>query len=554
MRQFNHRVFPPPPLSTYLASLLILWTISVQAVADLTFDVRDYGASGRKEDDARPAIQKAIDACGAAGGGTVLIPAGLYTSGTLHLRSHMRIELAAGATLFASTDPAAYDCGPVVSKAALFYGEDLDDITFTGKGIVDGQAQYDWRPDDFEQDFDHKTLMQNLGKSLMRSFPKDFPKRVIFPHLVWLGRCHNVRVTGLNFLHAPSWTFALYACRQAVFDRLYIYTSLKEAVWADGIDLDGCQDVSINDCTIETGDDCVALVSEITWGPALVCENISVTNCRLSSASAGIKFSEGNYAGIRNIRVSDCLFNNVNRGAAFITAQGGSISDVIFSDLTINCRRFEWFWAGDAQPFRCRNLRLRDLVPTAPKEKEHPPGAIRRLTFRNIVAQAQGSSMFYGHPECWLEGITMENVKLFVSTDPTAPYDTAEHALDFRRVKDLKLKNVQVLWEGPPLPSWKSALHCEDIHGLDLDGFQANPARTSVSAVVLHQVSDATIRHTRAIEGTDCFVEVTGPDSHAIRFEDNDFTHAQRACQIGEDVPTGAVQGLNAISTAPLPK
>jgi hypothetical protein len=509
--------------------------------------VRDFGATGRKEDDARPAIQKAIDACATAGGGIVLIPPGLYTSGTLHLHSHIRVELAAGATLFAATNPLAYDCGPVVSKVALFYGEDLEDVSFTGRGIVDGQAQYEWRPDDFEENFDHKTLMQNLGKSLMRSFPKDFPKRQIYPHLVWLGRCRDVRVTGLNFLHAPIWTFALYDCRQATFDSLYIYTSLKEAVWADGIDLDGCRDVTIANCTIETGDDCVALVSETTWGPAQVCENISVTNCRLSTASAGIKFSEGNQAGIRNIRVSHCLFNNVNRGVAFITALGGSIQDVTLSDLTINCRRFDWFWAGDAQPFRCRNVRLRELDPAAPKEKDVPPGAIRGLTLRNVVAHAQGSSMFYGHPECWLEGITLENVKLFVSTDPTAPYDTAEHALDFRRVTSLKLKDVEIVWEQPALSSWKSALYLEDIHGLELDGFNASPLSRlpPVPTISLQQVSGAVIRHARATTGTDVFIRIAGSATRDVRFEDNVFDGIRVACQLETDVPPGAVRGVD---------
>ena len=212
-----------------------------------------------------------------------MFPPGLYTSGTLHLRSHVHIELAPGATLFASIDPAAYDYGSMVSKAALFHGEDLEDVGFQGAGSVDGQAQYEWRPDDFEEGFDHKTMMQKLGKSLMRTFPKGFPKQQVLPHLVWLGRCRHVRVNGLNFLHSPGWTFALYACRDVSFEHLYVYTSLKEAVWADGIDLDGCRDVSIANCAIETGDDCVALISEATWGPALICENISGNGSTITS-------------------------------------------------------------------------------------------------------------------------------------------------------------------------------------------------------------------------------------------------------------------------------
>jgi hypothetical protein len=543
----------PALLRVFLLSLPPLGAFPASAHAERVFNVRDLGATGRKEDDARVAIQKTIDACATAGGGVVLFPPGLYTSGTLHLRSHVHVELASGATLFASTDPAAYDYGPIVAKAALFQGEDLDDVGLQGAGIVDGQAQYEWRPDDFEEGFDHKTMMQKLGKSLMRTFPKDFPKQQVLPHLVWLGRCQHVRIEGLNFLHSPSWTFALYACRDVSFERAYIYTSLKEAVWADGIDLDGCRDVSIANCSIETGDDCVALVSESTWGPALVCENISVTNCRLSSASAGVKFSEGNRAGIRNIRVRNCLFNNVNRAAALITAQGGSISDVVFSDLTIDCRRFDWFWAGDAQPFRGRGLRLRDLDPAAPKETEPPAATIRGLTLSNIVAHAQGCTMFHGHPECWLDGVTLENVKLYVSTDPAAPYDTAEHALDFRRVTNLRLKNVEAVWEQPFLSTWKSPLYLEEIRGLEIDVFSAGPAQPGLPIIDLRQVSGASIRHARALPGTDVFAQVAGPASRDIRFEDNDFTQAKVPYALAPDVSVTAVQGADKPRTPALP-
>jgi len=558
MNQFNYRTsLRRALLQTCLgfASLLIIAGTNLQAGTARIFNVRDYGATGRKEDDARPAIQKAIDAGAAAGGGTVWIPPGLYTSGTLHLRSHIRVELAAGATLFATTDPKGYDCGAIASKAALFYGEDLEDISLAGGGVVDGQAQYEWRQDDFEQNFDHKTLMQSLGKSLMRSFPTDFPKREIYPHLVWLGRCTKVRVSGLNLLHSPSWTVALYACRDATFDGLYIYTSLKEGVWADGIDLDGCREVSIANCAIETGDDCVALISGDPWGPALPCENICVTNCRLSSASAGIKITEGNRATVHKIEVTHCLLNNVNRGVTFLTSQGGSISNVTFSDLTINCSRFDWFWAGDGQAFRCGNYRQSELDPAAPKSGDVPPGAIRQLTLRNIVSHGKGSSFFYGNPDCWLEGIDLENVKLFVSTDPAAPYDKAEHGLDFRRVTNLKLKDVEVVWETPGLPSWRSALNLEDIHGLELDGVIASPlvAEQDVPAVALRQVSGAIIRHARAVEGTEVFFEIAGPGSHDIRFENNDFSRAKVGCRLGKDVPPGAVEGLPPASSGHAP-
>ncbi len=532
-------------ISIIIAALSLgpLLTSGVAAV----FNVRDYGASGKKSDDARPAIQKAIEVCAAAKGGTVLIPAGEYTSGTLRLRSHVRIEIAAGATLFASTNPAAYEYEAIVAQAALFRGEDIIDVAIAGAGTIDGQAEYEWRDDDVEKGFSHKETMLALGKSLRRSFPKGLQQGAVLPRLAWLGRCKDVKFTGLKWLHSPSWTINLYACDRVTFDGLYVHTSLKEGVWADGIDLDGCKDVSISNCTIETGDDCIIFISSNVWGPARRCENITVTHCRLSSASAGIKFSEGNRAGVRNVRVSDCVLTNVNRGVVFYcTLQGGDISDVVLSRLTIDCSRFDWFWAGDGQPFHFRVAPLSELNKEPAKPGEPPPGTVRNITIRDITAHAKGTSRVYGHATSQLDGITFENIKLFLAADPSAPFDYADHAFDIRRAKNLKIKGLEVNWEKPALPAWQSALYLEDITGLTLDGFAARGAPgENHPAVVLNKVAEASIRRARALEGTSIFLKAMGQESRGIRIQGNDLRHAKIPFQIDGQLPAGAVKLLD---------
>ena len=196
--------------------------------ARATFDVRDYGASGRKADNARTAIQKAIDACAAAGGGTVYFPPGDYSSGTIHLRSHVRLLVDAGATIFSIKEKGEFD------KEALIFADGADHITIEGGGTIDGQAEYEWRPDDIEDDFirPNKELMLSLGKPINRSFPK--PNQ--YGKLVLLLRCTDVRIAGLSFVNSPSWTIHPYACERMVIDGVHIRSSLAEGVWADGID------------------------------------------------------------------------------------------------------------------------------------------------------------------------------------------------------------------------------------------------------------------------------------------------------------------------------
>src|SRR3974377_2456220 len=164
--------------------------------------------------------------------------------------------------------------------------------------------------------------------------------------MVLLLRCQDVRITGLKFLRSRSWTINPYACKHLLVDGVCIYSSLKEAVWADGIDPDGCQDVRIANSTIETGDDAIVFYSSDIWGPPLPTENVTVTNCRLSSASSALKFCDGNANAVRRVAIDNVVITNSNRGLAFMVFDGGVVEDVVISNVTIETRRFDWLWWG----------------------------------------------------------------------------------------------------------------------------------------------------------------------------------------------------------------
>src|SRR5207249_2163314 len=134
-----------------------------QAKADI-FNVKDYGATGKKADNARTAIQKAIDACAKAGGGIVYLPPGDYTSGTIHLRSHVRFWIEAGATLFSAEEDAAFDTD------GLLFGEDLINISIEGRGTINGQSEYDWRMNIIDDGYirDNQKSAEAAGVPLMR--------------------------------------------------------------------------------------------------------------------------------------------------------------------------------------------------------------------------------------------------------------------------------------------------------------------------------------------------------------------------------------------------
>ena len=492
------------------------------ARSDAVFNIRDLGATGVKEDLAQEAIQAAVDACAAAGGGTVLVPPGDYTTGTIHLRSHVRLHVEAGATVFSIHDKSRFD------KDALLYGEDLIGVTIEGRGVFDGEAAYDRRlKGDHEDDFirSNQVEMEALGLPLLRSFPK--PDQT--GKMVLLVRCTDVRISGVSFVDSPSWTIHPVACERLVIDGVYIRSSLKDGVWADGIDPDGCKDVRISNCTIETGDDALVFYSMDWFGPARPCENITVTNCQLSSASSAVKFCDGNIAGIRNVTIDNCVITGSNRGIAFMTFDGGAVENVVLSNLTIDTVRHEWFWWGDGEPFHFNIKKRSEVHANWPKDKDRPAGAIRNVKIQNVIARGYGSSVCNGHPDSWLDGISFENVKLTVAHDPTAPYDKAVHGLVFKQARNLRLRDVEVVWEEPGSAKWESGLAFEEVQGLTLDGVTAvqAPGATSSPAIVLHQVEDAIIRDCRAAEGTGTFLVFSGEGTKNILLERNDFRKAR---------------------------
>jgi hypothetical protein len=528
--------------------LLFLGNSQLFATGVSIFNVKDYGATGIRTDNATAAIQKAIDTCAAAGGGMVYLPPGEYTSGTLNLRSHVRFHIEGGATLNASKDMSLFNGQPRADKAALLFAENVEDVTLEGRGTVNGQGGYIWREDDIDDVFvrSAKDRMRSMGKSLLRIFPEGYPERKVYPHLVWMGNSTNLRITGLSFIDSQSWTMTFYAVERMTIDGVYVYTKPNDAVWADGIDMDGCRDVHISNSSITTGDDCIIFISGDAWGPARTCENVTVTNCRLSSSANAIKFSEGNMKGVQHVTIDNCVISDDSSGFSFAASNGGFVDDVVISNMTVNLRRFNWYWGQGG--FMGMTLKSSAEYHGKPVSKEDPaPGAIRHVMIRNMIVHAKGRAHIDGHPNSWIDGLTMENIKLFIGTDPSAPFDWTTNAMQFHWVKNLKLKDIEVHWEEPQAEKWSSAISVEDATGVEIDGFNGRQAYLGrdVPAISFKNVSDAVIRDSKAPEGTATFLKVAGPDSHDISLFANDLRKAKVPIQLDTDVAKSSVQTLD---------
>jgi len=265
------------------------------------------------------------------------------------------------------------------------------------------------------------------------------------------------------------------------------------------------------------------------FGPARPCENITVTNCRLSSASSALKFCDGNIADIRNVTISNCVITRSNRGVAFMTFDGGAVENVVLSGLTIDCVRYEWFWWGDGEPFHFNVRRRKEVHANWPKDKDRPAGAIRNVKIQNVVARGYGMSVCNGHPDSWLDGVSFENVRLAIAHDPRFPYDKAVDAVRFHLAANLRLRDFEIVWETPGYDRWRSAFLFEDIKGLVLDGVACRQAGSPENgpAILFRRVEDATVRNCRASDGTGTFLLLDGPENRDIIFQTNDVRRAK---------------------------
>jgi hypothetical protein len=492
-----------------LTSLLLAASGTAIVSGAATCDIKDYGASGRKSELATGAIARAIDDCAAKGGGTVVVPPGEYTSGTIRLKSHITLRLEPGATIFASLEDKDFEPG---LRTALIFGENLENIGIEGRGTLDGQASYDWRLMDFDDAFirENMLLWKSMGKPLLRSFPKRIAEKgALYPKLVLLLRCKDVRITGVSMLHSRSWTLNPYGCERVVIDGIHIVSSLKDAVWADGIDPDGCKDVRISNSTVETGDDALVFYSMDWFGPALPCENITVTNCRLSSASSAIKFCDGIKNSVRRVTINNVVITDSNRGIAFMNFDGGTVSDVVMSNITIDTTRHDWFWWGDGDPIHF-NIKRRSQIDGRTYENEPAAGKIRNVILRDIVAHGQGMSQIHGHPDSWLENVTIENLKLFLTNAPDNAMEKATSALHVRWARNLRMRDVEVHWGEPASKKWGTAIDAEDVTDSVWENLAVRPAKDAATspAIRLAKAERITLRNPRLLPGVPILIDI----------------------------------------------
>lgn len=487
---------------TSLAPLLV-WSLALFAASSLcgqpiatgnTFNVRQYGATGERAGNATKAVQSAIDACAGSGGGIVYVPPGEYTIGAIHLKDNVNLYLEAGATLLLSQDRADF---PGRARS-MINSSGAKNIAVTGRGKIDGLAQYefvDMRGPDPEIAVERETA-RAAGVPMKR-----FYRTGMQTYLFILNDSTDVRLEGVTLVNSPLWNVRLNDCDRVFIRGIHIYSDLEKGVNSDGIDIVSSSNVMISDSVIVTADDAIVVKTQGRGGaPAKPAYNITVTNCILTSSSTPMVIGTETEADIRHVIFSNSVIRDSNRAFGINVQDGATVSDVIFTNITMDSRRRHWNWWGSAETFKFI-LKKRNASSKL--------GVIKDIVIDNVVTRARGTSSLTGHPERRLQNITISNVQMYMEPEEM-PDKRATDAIQVNGVDGLKLRNLSVKWDAErPEKKWRSALVLKDVSGVELDNITARQGLKDGSApvIALENVVDGVLRNLRAAEGSGTFLE-----------------------------------------------
>ncbi len=476
----------------YLLSVLLLFTTSFLAMSSSPQSRSDYSivAYGAVEDgktDDAAAIQIAIDACSAAGGGRVLVPAGkTYLCGPFKLKSNIEFHIESNACVLANPDEQVYKESAFranLGEGTIWIGGvQLQNVTLSGNGTIDGNG------------------VSFMGAELEDSYVlKPFNVMDPRPHVLTIIGGRNIRIHDLTIRNSAYWTVHLIGCDDVVIDNITLLNSLKVRN-SDGIDLDHSKNARISNCYIESGDDCICLKNRREYEEFGACENIVVSNCTMTSRSCAIKIGSENMDSINNVLINNCVISKSNRGIGIQNRDEGTVSNVVFSNIIVDSHLFSDVWWGRAEPiyitaYRRAKGNNKDANWRFPKgATEGRVGKVSNITFSNVKCSSENGVYLSAESADKISEIFFDQVDLHIAKTTKIPggvYDRRPSEAEglvksnisgfyLENANGVKIRNTSVSW-AKDLPAYYGhALFSRKVSDLKLIGFgglSANPGK-----------------------------------------------------------------------------
>jgi len=352
---FAGPAYAADPAVSWSSATDILRRIQAPAFPDRNYPITDFGAVAGGTADCTAALTQAIAACHAAGGGHVVVPAGEWLTGAIHLKSNVDLHVSEGATLRFSTDPAAYL--PVVftrwegtecmNYSPFIYAFEQENIAVTGTGTLDGQASdgnwWAWA----RKDADKKSLagpdaaaLVAFGDAAMPVAQRGYGAgHFLRPNFFQPYRCRNVLIEGVHIRRSPMWELNPVLCTNVTVRNIDI---LSHGPNNDGCDPEASRDVLIEGCTFDTGDDCIAIKSgrnDDGRRVGVAAENLIIRKCTMKDGHGGVVLGSEIAGGCRNVFVEDCVMDspNLERALRFKSnaRRGGVMENIFMRNVTV---------------------------------------------------------------------------------------------------------------------------------------------------------------------------------------------------------------------------
>ena len=389
--------------------LLALFPAFALGATSSRYEVGNFGEFHGEVTSDTAVIQRALDACAAAGGGSVVVPGGSHvTIGSIRLPSHVELHLERGAVLLASprhedfkiTNPYPVTTRPgdvAPQIGVMIFADEAEDVAITGSGTIDGNSP---------------AYVARHGAEIDEA---KSPR----PYTIVFRACRHVTLRDVTIRNGAFWTVRSLGCDDVLIADIRIDNSLLMPN-NDGLDIDWSSNVRIRGCHIVSGDDCIALkTAPESMGITRPCENIVITGCTLSSKSSAIVMGSDVVGTVRNVVVDSCAIFSSHRGVSVRLNMSGTMEHISFSNLNIETRLYDPAWWGRGTPI--------DVVVTPWNEVTHA-GKVRDIRFSNIMCRGENGVVVYGYSPGLIEGVAFDHVS--VHLDKTTAYTGGQQ--DFR--------------------------------------------------------------------------------------------------------------------------
>jgi polygalacturonase len=408
------------------------------------FDITKYGAVGDGVVDCSNAFKQAISACCHSGGGRVVVPAGNFLTGAIHLQNNVNLHVSKEATVKFRTDPSLYlpavytrwegvEC---MSYSPLIYAFAQENIALTGSGTLDGQASngnwWLWTGNPRYGGSRERPNQMAARSRLFQMGENDVPvaERVfgegsyLRPNFVQFYRCKNILIEGITIRNSPMWQIHPVLCTNVTVRGV---TALSHGPNSDGCNPESSRGVLIENCLFDTGDDCIAIKSGRNRDGRRIgipSENIIIRNCLMRDGHGGVTIGSEASGGARNIFAEKCRMDspNLERVLRLKTnsARGGFIENVFMRDVSVG-------QVSDA-------VFSIDLFYEEGDAGQFPP-AVRNVEMIGVTSRKSRYALYLrGYRHAPLRGIRLEHC----SFDNVAEPDVIEN------VEGLTLNNVRV--------------------------------------------------------------------------------------------------------------